>query len=201
MKIRFEGVVDAPYFDPKTGPLPPAGIQCSDGTVWVIDYHEQSPFRVFHGRKVLARGEPYRPTGATGGYIIGWSGAKEVGHLRIASLRPAELSPDLELAEVGLARCLSGALERGTSDAGDSTLSFITQDGSTFSVVNDPAGEAVGRNIEVVAYPVRVSPSTWRSRGPYLWIICPYSCADLLEWHKRRGSRISSDPHAWLRPY
>jgi hypothetical protein len=188
MEVRLEGVVHAPRHDPDLGPGAPAAIECSDGKVWVIDYEEQSPFHLFHGRQVVAVGEPYQPEGS---HIIGWPRAKQLGHLRVTSLRPADLTPDLELAEVGLRHRLFGRLERGTSDTGESTLSFVTQDGSTFSVANDPAGEAAGRNVEVWAYPVRVSPATRRPRGTYLWIICPYSCADLSEWHKRRRIRES----------
>src|SRR5262245_4085276 len=94
--------------------------------------------------------------------------------------------PDGEIVEVGRGHRLRGRLQRGTSDTGKSMLFFVTENGDTFLVANDPAGATVGRSVEVWAYPVKQSSSMQEPRGQYLWIICPYSAADLWEWRGRR---------------
>src|SRR5512147_3084853 len=53
--IVLEGIVHASRYD-RSGQgkqFLGAAIECSDGTVWVIDYSEQSPFHVFAGRQVV----------------------------------------------------------------------------------------------------------------------------------------------------
>jgi hypothetical protein len=186
VETRLEGIVHADCYDPdgRGKQFLGAAIECSDGKVWVIAYEEQSPFHGFAGRRVVAFGEPYQPEGQ---YLLGWGGGKQVGHFRVAAVRPAEVTPDLELAEVGPGQKLGGRLERGTSDTGESMLSFVTQEGDTFLVANDPAGAAVGRDVEVWAYSVKLSPSTRRPSGRYLWIICPYSAENVWEWRRRRS--------------
>ena len=97
-------------------------------------------------------------------------------------MRLAEVTPDAELVEVGRGHHLCGRFERGTSDTGQSMLSFVTEKGDTFLVANDPAGATIGRSVKVWAYAVQPSPSIPRLPGRYLWIICPCSAADLWEW-------------------
>lgn len=176
--LRLEGIVRASRYDPELQGKQFLGaiIECSDGQEWVIDYDEQSPFHAFAERRVLVSGEPYKPEGQM---ILGQ-------HLRVSTMRLVEVTPDAELVEVGARRHLSGRFERGTSDGAESTLSFITDEGDSFLLANYPAGATVGRGVEVWAYPVQPSPSIPRPPGQYLWIICPYSAADLREWRGRR---------------
>jgi hypothetical protein len=88
-EIRLEGIVRASCYDPSaTGKqFLGAAIECSDGTVWVIDYNEQSQFHAFAGRHVVVFGEPYRPKGQ---YLIGWEGGKQLGHFRVSTIRVIE---------------------------------------------------------------------------------------------------------------
>lgn len=182
----MEGIVDASRYDPDAPgkQFRGAGIKCSDGKVWVIAYEEQSPFHAFAGRHVVVSGEPYRPEGQA---LIGWDGAKSLGHFRVSSMRPVEVTDDVELREVGAEFDLRGRFWRGTSDTGKSLLRFVTEHGDTFEVANDPAGASVGRSVEVRAYPVQPSPLIQKRTGQYLWIICPYSGSDLAQWRGRRS--------------
>ncbi|NUQ61375.1 MAG: hypothetical protein HUU20_02735 [Pirellulales bacterium] len=184
MEIQLEGVIRASRFDPRAQgkQFLGAAIGCSDGSVWVIDDSEQSPFHAFAARQVVVSGEPCNPPGQ---HLIGWPGAKQPGHFRVSTMRPVEVAPDLELVEVGSGRSVRGRFDRGTSDSGESILSFVSESGDAFLVVNDPAGATVGRGVEVWAYPVQ--PSVQRPGGQYLWIIPPCSAADLWEWRRRRS--------------
>jgi hypothetical protein len=101
-------------------------------------------------------------------------------------MRLVEVAPDAELIEVGAQQHLAGRFERGTSDTGDPTLSFVTEKGDTFLVANDSAGMSVGCRVKVRAYPVEPSPSIRRSPEQYLWVIYPCWCADCFEeWCQR----------------
>jgi hypothetical protein len=186
-QIWLEGVVHASRYDPNAPgkQFLGAAIVCNDARVWVIDYEEQSPFHVFAGRQVVVSGEPYRP-GGQGQYLIRWKGS-ELGHFRVSRMRPVEVTGDVEFVEVGAGFDLSGRFDRATGDAGESTLVFISDSGDTFVVANDPAGARVGPNVKVWAHPVQPSPSIQKSPGRYLWIICPYSAADLWAWRDRRS--------------
>lgn len=181
-ELQLEGIVHARRYVPgeRGKPFLGATIESSDGMEWVIDYDEQSPFHAFAARRVVACGEPYKPEGQ----FIG--GKKIAGHFRVSTLRLVEMTDDAPLVEVGTARQLTGRFERGTSDIGESTLSFVTQEGVVFAVANDPAGVTVGLSIDVWAYPVRPSPSIPGPSERSLWIICPCSAADLWEWRGRR---------------
>ena len=46
-----------------------AAIECPDGTAWIIDYSELSPFHALADHYVMASGELYVPTGQR---LIGW---------------------------------------------------------------------------------------------------------------------------------
>jgi hypothetical protein len=183
-KVRLEGNVHASRYDPSAPGKQFLGavIECSDATVWVIDYEEQSPFHVFAGRQVVATGEPYKPEGQ---YLIGWGEGKALGHFRVASMRPVEAASDAELVEVGAGYDLRGRFERSAGDPSESIL-FVTDRGDVFVAANDPAGASVGRSVQVWAYPVQPSPSIKRPPGRHLWIICPCSAADLRAWRGRR---------------
>jgi hypothetical protein len=185
-KVRLEGIVHASRYDPNAPGKQFLGatIECSDAKVWVIDYEEQSPFHAFAGRQVVVSGEPYKPEGQ---YLIGCGGGKTLGHFRVSTMRPVEVTGDAELLEVGAGFDLRGRFERGTGDTGKSMLSFVTEKGDAFVVANDPAGVSVGPSVKVWAHPVQPSPSIQKPPGPYLWIICPYSAADLWEWRGRRS--------------
>jgi hypothetical protein len=184
-ELRIEGVVRASSYSRDTPGKQFLGaiIECSDGKDWVIDYDEQSPFHAFADRQVLVSGEPYEPKGQM---LIGRRGKLGIGHLRVSAMRLVEVTPDAQVVEVGARQKLSGRFERGTSDTRESSLSFVTEK-DTFLVSNDPAGAALGRSVEVWAYPVQPSPSIPRPPEQYLWIICPYSSADLWEWRERRS--------------
>lgn len=185
-KVRLEGIVEASRYD-RDAPgkqFLGAAIKCSDGKVWVIAYGEQSPFHAFAGRQVVASGERYSPDGQA---LIGWRGATSLGHFRVSSMRPVEVTDDLELREVGAEFDLRGRFWRGKSDTGKSLLRFVTEKGDTFEVANNPAGASVGRSVKVQAYPVQPSPLIQKRTGQYLWIICPYSGSDIGEWRGRRS--------------
>jgi hypothetical protein len=68
-------------------------------------------------------------------------------------MRLLDGTDDAELVEVRAGRVLRGRFERATSEAQNSTLSFVTEEGKAFLVANDPAGPTVGTSIEVLAYP------------------------------------------------
>jgi len=185
-KVRLEGIVQASRYDPNAPgkQFLGAAIECSDGKVWVIDYEEQSPFHAFAGRQVVVAGESYTPKGQA---LIGWSGGTKLGHFRVATMRPVEVTGDVELVEVGAGFDLRGRFWRGASDTGESMLRFVTEEGDAFVVANDPAGASVGRSVKVWAYPVQPSPLIQNPTGQYLWIICPYSASDLWDWRGRRS--------------
>jgi hypothetical protein len=170
-----------------------AALECSDGTVWVIDYGEQSPYQAFAGRRVVVSGEPCKPPVQ---HLIAWHGAKRLGHCRVSMLRLAEPTPDAWLMEVGAGRDLAGRLERGTHATGESELSFVTEKGDTFAVVNVPAGKIIGRTIQATAYPVVPSPSLRKATEQFLWVICPCSSADIWKWRSRANAGLPSDIYA-----
>jgi hypothetical protein len=144
-EIWLEGIVHASRYDPSAQgkQFLGAAIECSDGKVWVIDYSEQSPFHVFAGRQVVVSGEPYKPEGQ-GQHLIGWRGVKKLGHFRVSTMRLVQVTPDAKLVEVGGGQHLCGRFERGTSETGESMVSFVTEEGDAFLVANDPAGATVG---------------------------------------------------------
>ena len=187
METRLEGIVHASRYDSSARgkQFLGTGIESSDGKVWVIDYDEQSPFHAFAGRRVVVFGEPYEPE-PEDQHLVGWGEGKQLGHFHVSTLRPVEVMPDGELVEVGPGHRLSGRLQRGTSDTGEPMLFFVTENGDSFLVANDPAGAKVGRSVEVWAYPVKRRSSMPETRGQYLWIISPYSAADPWEWRGRR---------------
>jgi hypothetical protein len=178
-KLRFEGIVRASGYDAsgQGKQFLGATIECSDGKERVIDYDEQSPFHAFADRQVVVFGEAYKPDGQ----CICSTG----GHFRVSAMRLVDVTPDAAILEVGAGQPFSGRFKRGTSNGGEPTLSFVTEKGDTFQVANDPAGVTAGRNMQVWAYPVELSPSSPRPSGQYLWIICPYSTADLWAWRER----------------
>jgi hypothetical protein len=182
----LEGIVHASRYDSNAPgkQFLGAAIECSDARVWVIDYEEQSPFHAFAGRQVIVSGEPYKPSGQC---LIGWAGGKELGHFRVSSMRPVEVTADAELVEVGAGFDLRGRFQCAPGDAGESTLFFVSNSGDTFAVANHPAGASVGPSVDVWVYPVQPSPSIHRPSGRYLWIICPHTAADLWEWRGRRS--------------
>ncbi len=182
-ELRLEGTVRASRYQPAIEGKQFLGviIECADGREWVIDYDEQSPFHAFADRRVVASGRPYTPEGQ----CIG--GDRIAGHFRVSTMRLVEVTPDAEFVEVGPARPLSGQFERGTSHSGKTTLSFISANGDTFLVANNPAGAVTGRRVDVLAYPVEPSPSSLNPHAQYLWIICPCSSADLSKWRERNS--------------
>jgi hypothetical protein len=182
--VTLDGIVRARSFvEGESGkPFLGAMIECDDGTRWVIDYNEQTPFHLFANRRVLAIGQPYRPD-PRAQIIIRTADGGTIKHFKVARLRVAEPTGDLQFAEVGPEQRLSGQLTQTTSE---SMLCFTTENGDKFLVANDPAGAAPGRSVNVVAYPVL--PSSQGTAAKHLWIICPHSAADLWEWRRRHSS-------------
>jgi hypothetical protein len=178
-QILVEGVVRASRYRPGDygKQFLGAHVECADRRRWVIDYDEQSPFHGFADLRVVISGEPYVPKGQR---IIG-------DHLRVSSMRLVEVAANAELIEVGPGHHLSGRFNRRKGDAGESMLGFVARSGDAFLVFNDPAGATVGRDVEVEAYCVKLSPAVRKPSGQYLWVICPYSMADLWEWRERRS--------------
>jgi hypothetical protein len=88
-EVQLEGTVHASGFAPVGlgKQFLGAAIECSDGAVWVITYGERSPFHAFAGRRVVVSGQPYQPGGQ---YLIGWPGAKSLGHFRVSTIRLAD---------------------------------------------------------------------------------------------------------------
>jgi hypothetical protein len=181
-EIRLEGIVHAPgSFSAEAGPRV-ASIESPDGAEWVIDYDEQSPYHAFVGRQVVALGFSCEPPAQ---HVIMVS-----GHVAVSTMRLVEMTPDAWITEVGGARSLSGRFEGDTSDARESPLTFVTQQGETFLVANNPAGATADCSIDARVYPVQPSPSVSDSHQQWLWVICPWSYADLWELRRR--------PHAGL---
>lgn len=181
-ELRLEGIVHAPgCFSARTGPVV-ATIKCRDGAEWVIDYDEQSPYHAFAGRWVVVSGVPCEPPMQ---HVICVS-----GHFGVSTMRFVEVTPDAWLIEIGAAQYLSGRFEHATGDARESALSFVTEKGDTFQVANNPAGATVGCRVKVLAYPVQLSPCISRSAQQYLWVICPWSYADLQELRGRPNAGL-----------
>jgi hypothetical protein len=181
-ELRLEGIVLAPgCLSARKGPVV-AEIKCRDGAVWVIDYDEQSPYHAFAGRRVVVSGVPCEPPMQ---HVIGVR-----GHLGVSTMRLVEATPDAWLTEVGAAQHLSGRFERATGDAREASLSFVMEKGDTFLVANNPAGATVGCTVTVLAYPVQLSPCISRSPQQYLWVICPWSYADLEELRGRPNAGL-----------
>jgi hypothetical protein len=111
--------------------------------------------------------------------------------VKLSSMRLVEVTPDARLIEVGGEQHLSGRFKGGTSDTGESILSFVTEKGATFLVANEPAGLTADRDVRVSAYPVQPFPLTPKSFGQYLWIICPCSVQDRSEWRGRSRTGLS----------
>jgi hypothetical protein len=90
-KVRLEGIVRASRYDPSAPgkQFLGAAIECDDGTVWVIDYDEQSQFHAFAGRHVVTFGEPFTPS-KDSQHLIEWEGGKRPGHFRVSTIRVIE---------------------------------------------------------------------------------------------------------------
>ena len=108
----------------------------------------------------------------------------------------AEVAADAWLTEVGAGQLLSGQFDLAPADAGESALSFVTGAGNTFLVANNPAGATVGCMVQALAYPVRLSPRIARPRQQYLWVICPWSYAEL--WALRRRPDAGLPPNVFV---
>lgn len=157
-------------FAPRRGPVT-TQIQCADGAVWVIDYDEQSPYQAFIGRRIVAYGFPCHPPLQ--------HRIKVAGHFAVSKMELGAPAPDAWLTEVGPAQELAGRFEHATGAAVESELSFLTNNGDAFCVVNNPAGLAVEDHVNVLAYPVRLSPRISKGLRQSLWVICPWSYAQL----------------------
>jgi hypothetical protein len=178
---HFEGVVIASRYDADAPEKPflGAALECGGDAVWILSYGEQSPYHAFAGRHVAVEGRPYTPQGQR---LVGWRG-KMLGHLRVDSMRVMDAA-GAGIVQVGPERRLRGRFERISTDPDRRELLFMTSDGDTFHVVNDPAGATVSADIEVSAFDVNRLPLA-SSGVPHLWVVCPHSIADLWEWRRR----------------
>ncbi|MFC1573540.1 hypothetical protein ACFL6M_08095 [Candidatus Eisenbacteria bacterium] len=203
--LRLDGIVRASGFASGVQGKQFLGviIECCDGGEWIVDYDEQSPYHAFADRQVVVSGTPCEVSGrhlsgTTSGrkqgnrrmstqHLIRTARGQTPWHLRVSTMRLAAITPDAEIVAVGAEQRLCGRFERATCRSGESTLAFVTLEGDTFLVANDPAGATVGRSVEVCAYPVQLSTSVPRPPGRYLWIICPCSADDIWEWRRRHA--------------
>lgn len=184
---RLEGLVHAPgSFAPRQGPVV-TEIKCPDGAVWVIDYDEQSPYHAFVGRRIIASGFPCHPPRQ---HVI-----SVTGHFAVSTMRLAEVVPDAWLIEVRAAQDLVGRFELGTGDGAESALSFVTDKDDTFQLANNPAGATVGSLVNAFAYPVQLSPCVSRSPRQSLWVICPWSYAQLGALRKETNGGLPRNVH------
>jgi hypothetical protein len=110
-------------------------------------------------------------------------------------MRLAEVADDAWLVEVGPGHLLSGRFAGGTDDAGESALSFVTAAGDTFRVANNPAGATVGCTVRALAYPVRLSARIARTPSQYVWVICPWSYAELWGLRDRPDAGLPRGVH------
>jgi hypothetical protein len=169
--VRLDGTVHAPgNIIARRGPLVTT-IECPDGAKWVIDYDEQSPYHAFAGRRVVASGRPCEPPPQ---HVLGVT-----GHFGVSTMRLAEMANDAWIIEVGPGQFLSGRIDGDAGDAKEPALAFVTETGDTLPVANNPAGATVGCTVRALAYPVRLSPRIARIPRLHLWVICPWSYAEL----------------------
>lgn len=177
-EVRLVGIVRAERYDPAADgkPFLGAAVECSDGKVWVVDYSEQSPFRLFAGQQVVVSGEPCQPEGQ---HLIEWGGTQRPGHFRVSILRLVEMSPGIPFAEIGRGRALSGRFQRDAGNTETSPLTFVGNDGEVFLVANDPANVNLGCSVNVWAYQVQPYPATPGRSRRHLWVIAPCSIPDL----------------------
>jgi hypothetical protein len=186
-ELRLEGIVHAPgSFSTHGGPIV-ASLQSPDGAKWVIDYDEQSPYHAFAGRRVVVSAVPCEPPMQ---HVLGVR-----GHLTVSTMRLVDMTPDAWLIEVGKPQHVSGRFDRGTSDASEGALSFVTEQGDTFLVANTPAGAIAGCAVKALVYPVQPSPSLSETSHPWLWVICPWSYADLWELRDRPDAGLPRGVH------
>ncbi len=171
-------------------PWPGAELECSDAR-WEIAWHPDTPYHAFAGRRVLVSGEPFEPESMQ--RRLWRVGEKPIRHFRVSTMRLVEAAPDAELLEVGAGQQLTGRFELCQTHPGESTLTFVTEQGVMFPVANDPVGATVGRRVEVLAYPVRPAVSLVKSPGQYLWITCPCSAGDIREWRGRSHAGFPRD--------
>lgn len=157
-------------------------IRCSDGSRWVIDYAEQSPYQAFAGRQVVASGCSCKPPDC---HVIGVT-----GHFAVSTLRLAEMAADAWLTEVGTEQFLNGYFDKSMNNTAQFPWSFVTETGDTFLVVNNPAGATMAEMGQASCYPVRVSSCVADPQQPYLWVICPFSYGELWELRERPDSGL-----------
>ena len=182
---RFEGVVSASHydFDAPGKQFLGAVLECSDAA-WLLAYDEESPYHAFADRQVVVEGTPYTPEGQR---LAAWN-RKALGHLRVESIRVADPTAAAVL-HVGPERRLRGRLERISDDPDRPGLLFMTSNGDTFHVVNDPAGAKLSADLEVSAYDTQLRASAGTAGVPHLWVVCPSSYDALWQWRKRRAGR------------
>jgi hypothetical protein len=171
---RLEGIVGARgSFAPRSGPVT-TEIKCSDGALWVIDYDEQSPYQAFVGRRVIVSGFRAQPPMER---RIGVT-----GHFAVTTMQLAESAPDAWLTEVGPPQALTGRFQREVGCTGEEySWAFLTENDKLFQVANKPAGATIGGTVSALAYSVNLSHSAGESSGQFLWVICPWSYAQLGE--------------------
>lgn len=181
METKLRGIVRADSYKPDIpGKLfLGAVLECSDGMAWVLDYSECSPYHALSGYNVSVVGETCEPPIQ----CVRIGGFKGTGHFRVESMHLDQAAPNAGLVEIGAKTMIQGRFERRRV----SPLTFITPEGSSFSVFNDPPAVNYGVVLEATAY--RVQPPLPITAVPteLLWIITRYSADDLWKWRKRRS--------------
>jgi len=184
-EVRLEGTLHAPgHIIARCGPLV-TSIKCSDSTEWVIDYDEQSPYHAFAGRRVVVTGFPCEPPLQ---HVIGVT-----GHFAVSLMRLAKGRGGAWLTEIGPGQTLTGCFKGAMRNVGQSPLSFVTEIGDTFQVVNNPAGVIIGCTVQALCYPVQLSPRVAKTHQPYFWVICPWAYAELWELRERPDAGLPPD--------
>jgi hypothetical protein len=94
-------------------------VDCTDGTQWVVDYEEQSPFHLFANRRVVASGKPYIPNRRV--QHLSAAGNRSIGHIDVLGMCLAEPVRDLPFAEMGPRQRLHGQFTRRATSGGRRT--------------------------------------------------------------------------------
>lgn len=112
----------------------------------------------------------------------------------MSTMRLLEAMPDAQLVEVRQEQDLSGRFTREASDTGKSRLFFAPEEGARHLVANEPAGVSRWLGVAMLtAFHLDLSPLIKGSCVHYLWIICPCSAKDLIEWCGRSHSGTAFD--------
>jgi hypothetical protein len=106
----------------------------------------------------------------------------------------AESALDAWLKEVGEPQYLTGRFQPGFGGpAAEHELSFLADSGDAFRVANIPAGAAMWEVVEVLTFPVKLSQCVPGCSQQSLWVICPWSYAQLEELRNGANGGLPSN--------